>query len=262
MGAGRLSAIALRRRATRAAGAAFVPTDISGLQAWYDASDAASITDSGGAVSQWNDKSGNTRHLVQATGGAKPTTGSATLNGKNVLALDGGDHLLYLGNTAIGPNASVFIVCEQLVSVVNAGIFVPFASSSSDDYNTPNAFCLTTGDASNFFNAVRTLSVIADYPGVGVMPAAVWTARLTSAGATALYRNGGTPNSASAANTYGTADSGLLIGARYIGGTYGTANLNGNIGEIVAYDSALSTTNMNLVGNYLAAKWGFTWTNV
>jgi len=34
---------------------------------WLDAADASTITESGGAVSQWDDKSGNNHHVIQAT---------------------------------------------------------------------------------------------------------------------------------------------------------------------------------------------------
>jgi hypothetical protein len=53
---------------------------------WLDAADTATIVESGGAVSQWNDKSGNGRNAVQATGANQPTTGAETLNGRNVLS--------------------------------------------------------------------------------------------------------------------------------------------------------------------------------
>ena len=43
-------------------GAAFSPLDLSPA-AWFDASDSGSITESGGAVSQWNDKSGVGNHV-------------------------------------------------------------------------------------------------------------------------------------------------------------------------------------------------------
>ena len=36
---------------------AFAPDDIGTLSAWFDASDQATITDTAGAVTQWDDKS-------------------------------------------------------------------------------------------------------------------------------------------------------------------------------------------------------------
>ena len=50
----------------------WTPADITTL-AWYDASDTDTITESLGAVSQWDDKSGNLRHLLQGTGSAQPS---------------------------------------------------------------------------------------------------------------------------------------------------------------------------------------------
>lgn len=51
----------------------FKPTDVSNCQLWLDASDAASVTlDASDLVGQINDKSGNARHLTQATTGNKP----------------------------------------------------------------------------------------------------------------------------------------------------------------------------------------------
>ena len=58
--------------------AAFTPASLSGLTLWYDPSDAATITESGGAVSQVDDKSGNDYHATQATGASQPTTGTRT----------------------------------------------------------------------------------------------------------------------------------------------------------------------------------------
>jgi len=55
---------------------------------WLDASDASSITASGGLVTGWADKSGNANHMT-AAGSARPTTGATTQNGLNVLDFDG-----------------------------------------------------------------------------------------------------------------------------------------------------------------------------
>jgi hypothetical protein len=63
----------------------WTPAAETSLEAWYDASDPATITASAGAVSQVADKSGHGRHLVQATSSAQPTTGVRTVNGRNAL---------------------------------------------------------------------------------------------------------------------------------------------------------------------------------
>src|SRR5690606_3185951 len=51
--------------------------------------DAATITHALGAVSGWNDKSGNNYHLTQATGSKRPITGTEIIHGLNVLHFDG-----------------------------------------------------------------------------------------------------------------------------------------------------------------------------
>ena len=66
----------------------FSPLGISGLVLWLDAADTSTITESGGSVSQWDDKSGNGYDVVQATAANQPTTGVTTLNSLNVLDWD------------------------------------------------------------------------------------------------------------------------------------------------------------------------------
>lgn len=58
---------------------------------WLDAADLTTITSLSGAVSQWNDKSGNGRHVTQATAANQPTTGTVTQNGLNTISFDGSD---------------------------------------------------------------------------------------------------------------------------------------------------------------------------
>ena len=61
---------------------------------WLDAADASTVTTVSGAVSQWNDKSGNGRNVTQATSANRPTVANAVLNGKNVIRFDGIDDKL------------------------------------------------------------------------------------------------------------------------------------------------------------------------
>lgn len=57
----------------------------SALALWLDAEDAASITLNGATVSQWNDKSGNGRHVSQATAASQPTYSATGMVGKPTL---------------------------------------------------------------------------------------------------------------------------------------------------------------------------------
>lgn len=60
------------------------PAFLDSAPLWLDASDASTITESGGSVSQWNNK-GTLSNFTQATSALQPTTGATTLNGLNVL---------------------------------------------------------------------------------------------------------------------------------------------------------------------------------
>lgn len=67
----------------------FSPKSISGLAAWYDASNASSITLNSTTVSQWSDLSGNGRHQVQATAARQPIYNATGLNGKGTITTTG-----------------------------------------------------------------------------------------------------------------------------------------------------------------------------
>jgi hypothetical protein len=64
--------------------APWTPADTT-TDMWFDATDASTITESAGLVSQWGDKSGNLNHLTQGTGSLQPTTGANTIGGLNVI---------------------------------------------------------------------------------------------------------------------------------------------------------------------------------
>lgn len=63
--------------------AAWSPLDLPNLEVWLDASDDATITEVGGEISQWDDKSGNANHAVQATPADQCST--TTYNGLSAI---------------------------------------------------------------------------------------------------------------------------------------------------------------------------------
>jgi hypothetical protein len=60
-------------------------------QLWLDASDDTTITVSGTAVTQWNDKSGNGRNFTQGTAANRPINGAITQNGLNIIKFEAND---------------------------------------------------------------------------------------------------------------------------------------------------------------------------
>ena len=67
---------------------AWTPSDIS-TALWLDATDAGSITEVSGAISEWRDKSGNDRHATQYVPADRPTYSISAVNGENAVTFDG-----------------------------------------------------------------------------------------------------------------------------------------------------------------------------
>jgi len=101
---------------SRASFASFwTPTEIT-TAAWYDASDANTISESGGDVSQWSDKSGNDNHATQGTIAYKPTYSSTGWDG-SLSSIDftitGSD-----GNELESPTANGFTDTEYVYFIM------------------------------------------------------------------------------------------------------------------------------------------------
>jgi hypothetical protein len=235
-------------------GVAFLPTDLSNLLLWLDASDASTITETLGAVSQWDDKSGNGNHVTQGTASLQPVSGSNTLNSLNVIDFDGSDALVRTSLGVTGSqNRSLLLVGKSNDSSHNAYFNI--------GPNTgPNAWTLLSLN-----NANQTLSVAiaaGSTPGVGI-PANNWNIVGAKLDGTRLrdhsvYLNGAEFLQTGAATTpIDTLDTNIRIGA-----DFNIANLNGRIAELVFGSIDWSNTELNNLGNYYFDKWGTTWTGL
>lgn len=81
---------------------------------WYDAADVDTITESSGNVSQWDDKSGNIRHMVQPTVGNQPNIGISTINSIGVIDFNGGE---FLYSTGLGASYSGNDIPFEIIGV-------------------------------------------------------------------------------------------------------------------------------------------------
>jgi hypothetical protein len=214
---------------------------------WWDASDISSITQSGGLVSQWNDKSGSGLHVSQATAGLLP--GVATVNGLNAVGFDGTDDYMF---TTSEPPVFAAMLCVHVCDVVSTahtlGGFVRGTGatllqataiySSSNEYRTP------------FF------SVSTPYPSSGgTVTAGVPSLFATSfSGSAAALRVRGATETGTTSQS-GTNVSGVWFGTRNVSGTPGIY-LNGKLCEVLLFSAVPSASDLRRLEKYLADKWG------
>jgi len=112
----------------------WTPARIS-VRAWYDSSDLDTITETGGYVSQWDDKSGNDKHLIQDLGANQPRSGVRQLNNLNVIDGDGSQSMYHDNYPAGGGTGDVQVIAVcgvDSVSYFSDGIFAMAAPAGSD----------------------------------------------------------------------------------------------------------------------------------
>ena len=222
------------------------PASISGLELWLDANDAETITLNGSTVSQWNDKSGNNYDVSQSTASEQPVYQSAALNSRNVVRFDGiNDGLLNTVDTPVGgsTNRTIFVVFNftafigpkyALTLGYNGG---PFGTA----FGISQEIGVRVGDGNRVFNT----SVDTTHAIVTIMLDGTSTSDLSA------WKNGSSLGVSSTVVRTLNTSSGIGVGR-----SSGGANIQGDVAEIIVYNSALSTSDKESVEDYLSRKWG------
>ena len=251
------------------ASASPAPTDpVAGYKVWLDAADTGTITSSGGAVSQWTDKSGNAYTFTQATAAYKPTTASETQNGKNVLTWGSNDLLVSTAAASVwkflnyGAGSTYFIAAKHTAtgsfgsvittnggSETEKGVLKWFRSSSNygEQVTTGSSgvYAVSNNTASSSYDGAFTYISSVTIPNDG-----------TAANRSSIqFKQGAAIKNNTQTNAAPNNNPGFTL---YLGDytTGGGLAIQGTIGEILMYDSVLSAGNILLNQRYLAAKWG------
>ena len=226
---------------------------------WLDAADASTITESGGAVSQWDDKSGNGRNATQSTTSNRPVFNATGLNSKQSINFDGdGDHLLL--PTGFLNGATAFSIAFVLLGPLqlNDAIFGPSTANSVGlELVWTNVISLPTLVRVNNVNKITTgLWSTNSQPTISTLQA--------DSSATAGWLNGATVSAVSA-----TGIAALSFNGVYSIGTYSqnavsqsssgaTVSAKMNLSEFIVSTSTWSTADRQKIEGYLAHKWGLT----
>ncbi len=247
---------------------AFVPTDIAGIAGWYRVSSLMGIN--GSAIATWSDESGASNDATQAVAIHKPTLSfSAGPSGGHAVSFDATSNDQYLLANGLAPTFSG-----------SAPTFTFFIVNAFNNFTPPTAnywILSTRKTASNmhqFFGNNDDPGIayaFTDDPGTHGSSVVddtntqdnqfeIFT--VTSNTAATLYRGGVLSGTAAGGlpgtRTY-TPDT-VAFGANVL--VTSTDGANAHLCEVIVYDSALSSSNLNLVGNYLATKYGLSWTNI
>jgi hypothetical protein len=238
--------------------------------AWYDAADTATITESSGAVSQWNDKSGNGYNILQATGANQPTTGTRTQNNRNVIDFDGSNDQLRTNGQVItqittSKALTQIVVCKSdRTNVASEGIVG--AQRGNHDYN------------SGWLQERRTtfLSFTIGIGGTDINSATQYNAARFSNSSTspmvfAVHVSAADSTKATEVNNVSqtlTTYDGTMVTSNFMSAGSANHQLNvgnrgslsqpfdGWIGEILLFDRFLTINERNALISFLNAKWG------
>lgn len=213
--------------------AAFTPSSITGLVGWWKADAGTSTTTDGVAISSWADQSASGATLAQATVASRPVYKTAIQNGRPVVRFDGINDFL---------SASV-AVAPKTVIVVAKYAAAAFTELNGLVTDTTTSLILVGGGG--------TATVFFDPSGIGAPDAAYWFN-----GATRALNNATGPMNAFAVCSITSAMWGSVT--TQLGQDRGntTRIWNGDIGEVLMYDTVLSAANRQAVESYLKTRWG------
>lgn len=224
-----------------ASSSAWSPTALgSSLWAWFRGDD---VTTSGGVVSQWNDKSGNGRHVSQGTAANRPAL--STIGGQQALDFDGSNDVLDSADLDASPLAqpfTIFIVAKDDLGTAGARTMVDanagLSSNRATVYQPSNVVAFAGGALTSTDNMGTTARVL----------------ECVFNGASSKFRmNGGTERTGDVgANSWGQ----IHVGANN-GNNVGSF-WDGQIAEIIIASGALSDVTRAMARRYLGRRYGIT----
>lgn len=209
------------------------------LFAWYDAQDAASITQSSGAVSQWTDKSGNGNNATQGTAGNKPSYSATGWNGtKPGITFDGTNDYLTTATT-IPYNGATGVAIWVAARSTGTAARAMIGGQGSDielRYNSGSLDVLKTTSAN-----LQSAAVANGYHVVGTE---------LSTNSTALSIDG--------TRTTGVTNPAIIDGVTFIGtNNAGTSEqFDSVIGEVVLATGILTSGERSCLNSYMAVGTG------
>ena len=219
----------------------FQPIDVPGCALWLDAADQSSMTLSASSVTQWNDKSGNGRNVIQTT--TTPTDRRPTYS-NGVLNFNGANFLSGTNTFSVVNSGTLFAVARhsstrgRVIDIRNNTMGLGIEFGTTPDLFFHNSFGRW---GQSFTDGTNDLQIIVN--------------TRNGSSAPQYARNGGSLISFTSSQST-PADNGSYFAVGY--DPTGAQYLNGVLCEIIYYSNFLTTSQRQQVEGYLAHKWGLT----
>jgi fibronectin-binding autotransporter adhesin len=225
-------------------------TPVAGTSLWLDAADSSSVVLSSGLVSAWNDKSGNGRNATQVNVANQPGYITNPLVGsQGVIDFNGSQKFLDVNLGFLTGTPYTIFAVEGKQSTAAGNYYIGTRGSTTNNALHIGYRTDTTVTFAQFGNDITT-AVNPAYAYTGTQVFRLWTDTLNTTSGRSILLNGvsqGTIPSTATLNVSG----GGVIGQ----GHNTTTQYNGDLGEVIIYNSALSTTDRQTVETYLNWKW-------
>ena len=214
---------------------------------WLDAEDASTVTLDSGAVSQWRDKSGNSRNATQSTATNRPLYTAAAQNSLSALSFDGSNDTLELASTSLftSGNADIAVFAAYKATDTSYGALLANYSAG--------AFAIYFGNVVPYlepWGAYNGANVDVD-SGTYALNKNYLISLIRSSGSFTGWTDGSQKNTVANSNSVGGATA-WRIGSNTANGEVAGMDLY----EIICINSAPSGPVREKLEGYLAHKWG------
>ena len=242
-------------------GSITTPTQIAGLQLWYDASAATSanfspVPTNGDLVQAWVDKLGNGRDANQSNSNKKPTWVSGQQNNNGAILFDGVNDTLTLNPISWSlsqPGVTMFLVAKAStlsgtpnITATNTNGYRFFWDSNwSIELGGGRAQSTIAGDTSNYHLFTAVFDGTQTDADITVQNNKRLKFRYDKVQRGLTFSTNANTTTSSSANT-------VNIGSD----SNGTNYYNGYLGEMVIYTQTLNLAQIAAVENFLSTKWG------
>lgn len=239
--------------------ATFSPSDIANLRfwlkadgtLWQDSARTTPVTSDADPVGAWDDESGNSFHVIQATAGSRPTYKTNIQNGMAVVRFDGTDDVLRGSHSAVWNTGADHTIFTAIKAKVPGGgqIVTDCATDSGLDrrgwqFASSSALIFRDGvGGGNVGNTNITDGVWFVFTGI------------INGANSRVYVDGANVATGTMSTDTTASSSPIAVGSRYVSPSAGQF-LNSDIGEMIIYNGALSDTDRESVESYLRTRWG------